>query len=102
MKLLDLLTCIYAVSSFSTSRTAIAIKLAADTAEKLLRANTTWSSVKVITQRPMIRLLAMHAASKIPCNIAFGIQGTGAIVYTSRLIRSLFDLQDVCESRISI
>lgn len=90
------------MDSFNTSKTGAAIKDAADVAEKLIRKSSMWSNVKVISQRPMIRLMAKHIEFGMECNISFGIQGTGAIVHTTRLIKSLFGLQDVCKQMIII
>lgn len=85
------------MKSFDTSRTTGAVLAAAEEAEKILRKSSTWSNLKVIARHPMIRLLALHNDTQLKCNISFGIQGTGVCVHTTRLIRSLFDIQEACE-----
>lgn len=61
--------------------------------------NSKWSNVKAIDKdgRLMIRVLGTYEQDNLNCSISLGICGTGATVYTSRLINALFDHQIACK-----
>lgn len=86
------------MKSFDEARGADALSLAADKVENAMRNSSMWSDVRVVAERPMIRLHAQHKSSEIHCNIAFGIHGTGVTVHTSRLIQYLFDAYENCKN----
>lgn len=90
------------MNSFNTSRSKGALKIAAANAKKALQSSEDWSDVKYIdgNGHPVMWLLTTHNPSKLECNINFGIQGTAVGVYTSTLIRCLFELQNVCKCAI--